>query len=106
MLRFISVFGALYLPPVELSDEQIKALIINYLMRRRCWGKKYQNRQKVVRYLGQEVLGNGNEVSRCLDELIDKGWINSMKKGKTISLNVSAKKSIMQHIEEYSTNDL
>jgi len=93
------------MPPVDMTDEQIMALILNYLIRRRCWGKKYFQRQKLVRYLGQEVLGDGKEVTRCLDELIQFRWINPRKKGETISLNVSYKREIIDHKTRYDSND-
>lgn len=89
-----------------MSDSQIMALIINYLFRRRCWGGKYKNTQQVIRYLGQDVLGDGKEVSRCLDELIKMGWVIAWKKGETISLNTRYKKEIMNHKREYDTNEM
>lgn len=104
-LLFVSVYSAVYMPPVDMTDEQIMALILNYLIRRRCWGKKYFQRQKLVRYLGQEVLGDGKEVTRCLDELIQFRWINPRKKGETISLNVSYKREIIDHKTRYDSND-
>jgi len=81
-----------------MTDEQIMALVLNYLLRRRRWGNRYFNRQKLVRYLGHDVLGDGKEVSRCIDDLIKRRWLNSLKKGKTISLNVVYKKDIILHI--------
>ena len=104
-LLFVSVCSDVYMPPVDMTDEQIMALILNYLIRRRCWGKKYFQRQRLVRYLGQEVLGDGREVTRCLDELIQFRWINPRKKGETISLNVSYKREIIDHKTRYDTND-
>ena len=88
--------------PVSLSDDQIKALILNYLVRRRCWGAKYLPRQKLVRHLGYDVLGDGKEVSRCLDELLQSRWLNSYKKRKTIHLNVSHKRDIFDHLEKHN----
>jgi hypothetical protein len=93
------------MPPVSMTDEQIISLILNFLIRRRCWGKKYYTRQKLVRYLGHDVLGDGKDVSRCIDELINKRWINVLKKGNTISLNVSYKRDIIEHKQKYDIND-
>lgn len=72
---------------VEMDDDQIKALLLNFLRRRRCWGAKYFNRQKLVRYLGQDVLGDGKKVSRVLDGLVKDRWVHGQKKGRTVSLN-------------------
>lgn len=92
--------------PVDLTDDQIKTLILNYMVRRRLWNKKYGNRQKIVRYLGIDVLGDGKEVSRCLDELVKARWITPYKKGEAIRLNIAYKKEITRHIQEYKSNDL
>jgi len=89
------------MPPKKMTDAQIKALIINYLTRRRRWGNRYYNRQKIVRYLGHDVLGDGKEVSRCLNELANSRWINGKKKGETVSLNMRYLKEIWNHIENH-----
>ena len=94
--------------PKKISEEiveQIKALIINYLFRRKCWGAKYFNKQKLVRYLGQDVLGDGKKVTRCLDDLVKLRWILTWKKGDTISLNPSYKKEIVEHKTKYCSNE-
>ena len=105
-IRFVYVYSELYLATVDMTDEQIMALILNYLFRRKCWGHKYFNTQKLTRYLGQDVLGDGKEVNRCLDELIKKWWIIPWKKGNTVSLNTNYKKEIMEHMEKYTTNEM
>jgi len=89
------------MPPKKMTDAQIKALILNYLTRRRRWGNRYYNRQKIVRYLGHDVLGDGKEVSRCLNELANSRWINGKKKGETVSLNMRYLKEIWNHIENH-----
>jgi len=89
------------MPPKKMTDAQIKALILNYLTRRRRWGNRYNNRQKIVRYLGHDVLDNGKEVSRCLNELANIRWLNIKKKGETVSLNTRQKKEIWNHIENH-----
>ena len=82
-----------------MTDEQVKALILNFLLRRRRWGARYYNRQRMVRYLGQDVLRDGKTVSRCIDELAKSRWINLHKKGDTVSLNGSYVKEITGHID-------
>ena len=93
------------MPAVDMTDEQIIALIINYLVRRRCWGGRYFNKQKLIRYLGQDVLGDGKKVSRCMDIMIKKRWLNNMKKGETISLNIHYKREIMEHKREFESDE-
>jgi len=89
------------LPPADLTDDQIKALILNFLLRRRLWGGKYYTAQKMVRYIGQDVLGDDKKVRRCLNELVKDRWINPRKKGNTISLNPSYTKEIPEFIDKH-----
>jgi len=100
-MHFAGVYSELFVPPVEMTNEQIKALILNYLLRRKRWGGNYYNKQKLVRYLGQDVLDDGKEVTRCLDELIRDRWINQRKKRKTISLNPSLTRVIPEYIDRH-----
>ena len=100
-MHFVCVYSELYMPPVEITDEQIKALILNYLLRRKRWGRNYFNKQKLIRYLGQDVLNNGKEITRCLNLLIKDRWINPYKKGKTISLNSSFTREIPEFIDQH-----
>jgi len=89
------------MPPAELTDEQVKALILNFLLRRKRWGARYYNRQRMVRSLGLDVLGDGKVVSRCMDELVKSRWVNLRKKGDTISLNISYIREITGHIDRH-----
>ena len=89
------------MPPVDMTGDQIKALILNFLLRRKCWGRNYFNKQKLVRYLGQDVLGDGKEVTRCLRQLVQDRWVNQYKKGKTISLNSSFTREIPDFIDKH-----
>ena len=89
------------MPPADLTEDQIKALILNFLLRRRLWGGKYYAKQRMVRYISQDVLGDGKKVRRCLDELVKDRWINPRKKGSTVSLNPSYNKEIPEFIDKH-----
>jgi hypothetical protein len=54
-----------------------------------------------VRYPGQDILGDGKELPRCLNELANSRWVNVKKKGETISLNTRYLKEIWNHIENH-----
>jgi len=95
------VYQVNYVPPRDLDDNQIKALILNYLVRRKCWNNKYLPRQKLVRFLGHDVLGDGGKVGDCIEDLRKLGWVNYMKKGETVSLNSRYLKDIFQHLDKY-----
>lgn len=84
-----------------MTNDQIKALILNYLLRRKRWGGKYYPKQKLVRYLGQDVLNDGKDVTRRLDELIKDRWVFHGKKRKTISLNPSLTREIPDFIDQH-----
>ena len=100
-MHFVGVYSELFVPPVEMTDDQVKALILNFLLRRKCWGGKYFNKQKLIRYIGQDVLNDGKEVTRRLDKLIKDRWVFQGKKRKTVSLNPSLTREIPDFIDQH-----
>lgn len=84
---------------MEYSDEEIKADIMNRLMRRVCWGGKYLPLESVVHWLSKKIKGNGKRVRRLIKQLIKDGYILPHKGGKTISLNPALNREIIEYIE-------
>lgn len=74
---------------------------MNFLVRRRRWGARYFNRQRMVRYIGLDVLRDGKVVSQCIDELINCRWVNMLKKGGAVSLNSTYVNEITGYIDRY-----
>ena len=82
------------------SDEEVKADIMNRLMRRGCWGGKYLPLENLVRWVSKNIKRNGKRIRRLIRELIKEGYLLSHKKGKAISLNPSLSREIAEYIEE------
>ena len=83
------------------SDEEIKADILNRLMRRGCWGGKYIPLESLINWLSKKVKRNGKRVRRLIKSLIKEKYILVHKGGKTISLNPALNKEIIKYIAVY-----
>ena len=93
------------MPPSALSDEEVMAMILNFLLKRGRWGGKYYNRQKLTRYLGIQVLNDGKRVGKRLDELLNERLVRQSKKGSTVSLNPHRSAEITAFIEKFLKAD-
>lgn len=94
-----------FMPPSVLSDEEMMALILNFLLKRSRWGGKYYNRQRMTRYLGIQVLNDGKRVGKCLEELLNERLVWQSKKGATVSLNPHRSAEITSFIEKFLKAD-
>jgi hypothetical protein len=92
------------MPPRDLSDEEIMALILNFLLSRGRWGGKYYNRQRMTRYLGIQILRDGRRVDKCIIRLLKEGLMLGLKKGATVSLNPNASANIVSIIDTFLKN--
>ena len=93
------------MPPSILSDEEVMALILNFLLKRGRWGGKYYNRQRMTRYLGIQVLNDGRRVGKCLEELLNERLVWQSKKGATVSLNPHSSAETTSFIEKFLKAD-
>jgi len=89
------------MPPRGLSDEEIMALVLNFLLTRGRWGGRYYNRQRLTRYLGIRVLKDGKKVDKCLNQLIKDSLVWQSKKGATVSLNPHRSVEISSFIDRF-----
>ena len=94
-----------FMPPSVLSDEEMMAMIMNFLLKRSRWGRKYYNRQRMTRYLGIQVLNDGKRVGKCLEELLNERLVWQSKKGATVSLNPHLSAEITSFIEKFLKAD-
>ena len=89
------------MPPMGLSDEEITAMVLNFLLTRGRWGGRYYNRQRLTRYLGIGVLRDGKRVDKCLDQLLKQRLVWQSKKGATVSLNPHRSAEIRSFIDGF-----
>lgn len=85
----------------EFSDEELKALILNFIMRKGRWGEHYFPIDTMSNWLGQVVKNNGKNVRKKVKELANEGYLILHKGNTTASLNPQAKKQIMEYIDRY-----
>jgi len=81
------------------NDEEIKADIMNKLMRRGCWRAKYLPLESLVHWISRKIKRNGKRVRRIIRSLVKEGYILVHKGGKTISLNPARSREIIMYIE-------
>jgi len=84
---------------IDLSDEEIKVIILGKLKNRVCWGAKYMPLNTLVRWLSKRIKRNGKKVQRAIRQLFNDGFILLHKKGETVSLNPARAKEIRNFIE-------
>jgi hypothetical protein len=85
----------------EYSDQELKALILNFIMRKGRWGEHYFPIDTMAKWLGQVVQNNGKNVRKKVDELAKDGYLILWKRNTTASLNPRAKREIVEFIEKY-----
>jgi len=83
----------------ETSNAEIKADIMNRLLRKHCWGAKYLPLNTLINWLGKQIRKNGKRVRDCIEDLVKEGYILSHKKGETISLNPARSREIVEYIK-------
>ena len=83
---------------MSLSDEEIKASILEFLVKKGRWGAYYHPLETMVRWMGKKVKRNGKRVRVCFKQLIKEGYVLIHKRGKTISLNPSLSREIIEFI--------
>lgn len=85
----------------DYSDEELKALILNFIMRKGRWGEHYFPIDTMSNWLGQVVKNNGKNVRKKAKELAKDGYLILHKGNTTASLNPKAKQQIMEYIDRY-----
>lgn len=85
---------------IDLTDEQIRADIMDRLLRRHCWGEKYLPIDSLVNWMGKQIKRNGKRIRKLLDELAKEGFLFLHKRNTTASLNPGMKGQIVKYIEK------
>ncbi len=85
----------------ELSDDQIKAEIMQRLLRKGCWGKVYLPVDSLARWVGGMIRRDGKRVRKLLDEMVQDGYLGRYKKGETIYLNFARRNEITDYIKKH-----
>lgn len=87
------------MPKREIADPEIKADMMNRLLRRNCWGAKYLPTDTLVNWLAKRVKRNGKRVRTLIKALVNESYLLLHKGGKTVSLNPLRSKDITEYLE-------
>lgn len=60
----------------DLSDDQIKADVMNRLLRRNCWGAKYLPIDSLVNWVGKQIKRNGRRIRKLIQGLAKEGFFD------------------------------
>ena len=82
----------------QISDEQVKASILEFLLNKGRWGAHYYPLDTMIRWLGKKVVRNGKRVKACLRDLVNEGYVLIHKRGETVSLNPTMSKEVMEFV--------
>jgi len=83
-----------------LSDREVKAAIVEFLIKKGRWGAHYFPIDTLVHWMGRKVERNGRRVRACLKELARQGYLLLHKKGETASLNPAMTEKIRELIRQ------
>ena len=81
-----------------LSDEQIKAAILEFLVKKGRWGAHYLPIDTMVNWMSRKVERDGKRVRASLKQLTKEGYILLHKRGGTASLNPALAQEIRERI--------
>ena len=82
----------------DYPDNELRTLILNFLMRKGRWGEHYFPIDTMTNWLGQVVRNNGKSVRKKVKELAREGFLILHKVNTTASLNPRVKGEIMEYI--------
>ncbi|MEM2092154.1 MAG: hypothetical protein QXR59_02575 [Candidatus Bathyarchaeia archaeon] len=68
----------------KLTDAEIKADIMNRLLRRNCWGAKYFPIDTLVNWLAKKIKRNGRRVKDYIEDLVREGYVLFHNRGEVL----------------------
>ena len=84
---------------VKRDDAWVKAVVLDKLFKRGCWGGRYMPLDSLVRWLSRRVGRDGRRVRRAVKQLVDDRYLLVHKRGETVSLNPAKSMEIAEFIE-------
>lgn len=82
----------------QITEEQVKASILEFLIKKRKWGSYYFPTDTLVNFLSRKIKRNGKRIRRCIEQLVSQGYVLLHKKGKTLSLNPTRGREIIEYV--------
>lgn len=83
----------------DYSDSEVRALILDWLVRHGRWGAHYFPLDTLINKLSHVVRNNGKRIRKFVKELVQDDYLLVHKRGETISLNPSMNRDILEYIK-------
>lgn len=80
---------------LELTDEQLKASIMQFLVKKGRWGAHCPV-DAIVNWMSKRVRRDGKRVRLMIKDLVKDGYLFVHKRGDTILLNSARSKDMME----------
>lgn len=84
---------------IEYSDSELRAEILNFIMRKGRWGEHYFPIDTMANWLGQVVKNNGKNIRKKVKDLAKERFLILHKVNTTASLNPRLKREIEEYVE-------
>lgn len=84
---------------IEYNDSELRAEILNFIMRKGRWGEHYFPIDTMANWLGQVVKNNGKNIRKKVKELAKEGYLILHKVNTTASLNPRLKREIEEYVQ-------
>ena len=84
----------------ELSEQEIKADLMHRLLRKHCWGAKFFPLDAIIRWMSGKIKRDGRRIQRAVRQLVNEGYLILHKRGKTVSLNPTKSREIVEFIRK------
>lgn len=89
----------------SMTDDQIKADILDRLVNAGMWGKGHQDVDQLKKWMSNKLKKNGKRVDKLINELNSDGIIGTKNNGKSIYANPRERHSIKDFINEHYVLD-
>jgi len=84
----------------DYSDSEVRALVLDWLLRHGRWGAHYFPLDTLINKLSHVVRNNGRRIRKFVKELAQEDYLLVHKRGETVSLNPSMNRSILEYIKK------
>ena len=84
----------------EYADPELRALILDWLVRRGKWSASYSPLDTLTNSLSNVVKNDGRRIKKAVDDLVKRGFLNLHKKGDTVSLNPRLNREILEFVKK------
>ena len=84
----------------EYADPELRALILDWLVRRGKWSASYSPLDTLTNSLSNVVKNDGRRIKKAVDDPVKRGLLNLHKKGDTVSLNPRLNREILEFVKK------